>query len=74
MLKYPEEVLAEKDERIKFLENLICPNGHDFQRSYRNMIFKEINFNGERKEFNIQHYYCSKCNKYKKISIHEEVY
>ena len=42
MLKYPEEVLVEKDERIKFLENLICPNGHDFQRSYKNMIFKEM--------------------------------
>ena len=69
------EVVNQRDKRIEFLENIICPNGHDFQPINDGIMYKEIDFS---KNINadIEHYRCSRCSKYKKVVINktEEYY
>ena len=69
------EIVSQRDKRIEYLENIICPNGHDFQLINNGIMHKEIDFS-KNTNADIEHYRCSRCNKYKKVAIHkvEEYY
>ena len=57
-----ENKLQEQEQRIKTLEQIICPEGHDYQRS-NTFTEKIINFAQGRQEIDVQHFICSRCNK-----------
>ena len=64
------EVVNQRDKRIEFLENIICPNGHDFQPINGGITYKEIDFSNNINA-DIEHYRCSCCSKYKKVIINK---
>lgn len=64
--------IAKKDERIRELEDIICPGGkHDWQKNNNGILTREINFDAGT-DFDVTHYRCSRCRKQKRILRCEE--
>lgn len=68
-----KDALKEKDKRILELENILCPDGHDFKPDPKAINGMDIDFSTNTKAKVFWHS-CTRCRKIKRISINEEVY
>lgn len=68
-----KDALEEKKSRILELENILCPDGHDFKPDPHAINGMDIDFSTNTRTKFYWHS-CTRCRKIKRISINEEVY